>query len=82
MLREAKSTIKKEKLVLYNGETKRKRKARKSLKKGKSKGKWGKTNVAKNDPTKEKGQCFHYDKDRNWMRNYKEYLIKKGKTEA
>ncbi|RWW35863.1 hypothetical protein BHE74_00059157 [Ensete ventricosum] len=39
MLREAESTIKKEKLVLYIGETKRKRKAGKSLKKRKGKGK-------------------------------------------
>ncbi|RWW00800.1 hypothetical protein GW17_00036206 [Ensete ventricosum] len=38
MLREAESTIKKEKPVLYIGETKKKRKADKSLKKRKGKG--------------------------------------------
>ncbi|KAJ8499554.1 hypothetical protein OPV22_010106 [Ensete ventricosum] len=37
MLREAESVIKKEKLVLYIGETKKKRKASKTLKKGKAK---------------------------------------------
>ena len=42
MLREAESTIKKEKPVLYTGETRKKRKAERSLKKGKGKGKGGK----------------------------------------
>ncbi|RWW42961.1 hypothetical protein BHE74_00051443, partial [Ensete ventricosum] len=55
MLREAKSTIKKEKLVLYIGETNKKRKASKTLKKGKGKERSGKAKVAKKDPTKDKG---------------------------
>ncbi|RWW68661.1 hypothetical protein BHE74_00023805 [Ensete ventricosum] len=38
MLREAESTIKKEKLVLYAGETEKKRKAEKPLKKDRGKG--------------------------------------------
>ncbi|KAJ8478061.1 hypothetical protein OPV22_021788 [Ensete ventricosum] len=42
MLREAESTIKKEKLVLYIGETNKKRKANKTLKKRKGKGRLGK----------------------------------------
>ena len=41
----------------------RKRKAEKSLKKGKSKDRLGEVKVAKKDPTKDKFQCFHYDKD-------------------
>ncbi|RZR87712.1 hypothetical protein BHM03_00015170 [Ensete ventricosum] len=56
MLREAESTIKKEKPILYVGETKKKRKASKTLKKGKGKGKLGKENIAKKDPAKDKGQ--------------------------
>ena len=79
MLREAESTIKKEKPVLYTGETRKKRKAERSLKKGKGKGKQGKAKVAKKDPTKDKGQCFHYGKDGHWKRNYKEYLIERAK---
>ncbi|URD99213.1 hypothetical protein MUK42_30004 [Musa troglodytarum] len=63
MLREAESTIKKEKPVLYVGETRKKRKAEKSLKKGKGKGKMGKAKVTRKDPTKDRGQCFHYAKD-------------------
>ncbi|RWV83846.1 hypothetical protein GW17_00054494 [Ensete ventricosum] len=55
MLREAESIIKKEKLVLYIGETNKKRKASKTLKKGKGKGRPGKANVAKKDPAKDKG---------------------------
>ena len=55
MLREAESTIKKEKSVLYTGETKKKRKAEKYLKKGKGKGKSGKANVVKKDQAKDKG---------------------------
>ena len=62
MLREVESTIKKEKSVLYTGETRKKRKAKRSLKKGKGKGRPGKAKVAKKDPTKDKAQCFHYDK--------------------
>ncbi|RRT48929.1 hypothetical protein B296_00013866 [Ensete ventricosum] len=54
-LREAESTIKKEKLVLYIGETKKKRKDSKILKKGKGKERSGKTKVAKKDPAKDKG---------------------------
>ncbi|RWW17996.1 hypothetical protein BHE74_00009637 [Ensete ventricosum] len=50
MLREANSTIKKEKSILYAGETKKKRKANKILKKGIDKGKLGKAKVAKKDP--------------------------------
>ena len=49
MLREAESTIKKEKPVLYTGETRKKRKAERSLKKGKGKVKLGKAKVAKKD---------------------------------
>ncbi|RWV99482.1 hypothetical protein GW17_00037608 [Ensete ventricosum] len=54
MLREAKSTIKKEKLVLYIGKTNKKRKASKTPEKGKGKGRPGKTKVAKKDLTKDK----------------------------
>ena len=54
MLRETESTINKEKLVLYIGETKRKRKIEKSLKKSKGKGKRGKEKIPKNDPAKDK----------------------------
>ena len=79
ILREAKSTIKKEKLVLYIGETKKKRKTEKSFKKGKGKGRLGKAKVTKRDPTKDKGPCFHYDKDGHWKRNYKEYLTERAK---
>ena len=69
MLREAESIIKKEKLILYVDETKRKRKAGKSLRKGK--GKRDKTKVAKIDIAKDKGQCFYYSKNGHWKRNYK-----------
>ena len=62
-LREEKSTIKKEKPVLFDSETRKKRNAEKPLKKGKGKGKLGKVKVAKKDPTKDEGQCFHYGKD-------------------
>ena len=55
MLREAESTIKKEKLILYAGETRKKSKAEKSLKKRKGKGRSGKEKVAMKDPTKDKG---------------------------
>ncbi|CAL9131960.1 unnamed protein product [Musa acuminata var. zebrina] len=41
----------------------------KSLKKGK--GRSDKANVAKKDPTKDKGQCFHYGKNGHWKRNNK-----------
>ena len=74
MLKEAKSTIKKEKPVLYTGETKKKKNEKKSLKKGKSKGKSGTTKVAKIDPVKDKGQYFHCDKDKQCKRNCKNYL--------
>ncbi|RWV82992.1 hypothetical protein GW17_00055464, partial [Ensete ventricosum] len=47
MLRDAKSTIKKEKSVLYIGKTKKKMKTEKSLKKDKDKDKLGKAKVAK-----------------------------------
>ena len=63
MLREVESTIKKEKPVLYTSETRKKRKTERSLKKGKGKGRLGKAKVAKKDPTKDKGQCFHCGKD-------------------
>ncbi|KAJ8478076.1 hypothetical protein OPV22_021803 [Ensete ventricosum] len=59
MLREAESAIKKEKLVLYIGETKKKRKASKTLKKGKEKEIPGKAKVAKKYLAKDKGQCFY-----------------------
>ena len=62
MLKEVEGTIKKEKSVLYVGENKKKRKVEKSLKKGKGKGKPGKTKVAKKDLAKGQGQCFHYGK--------------------
>ena len=56
MLREAKSTtIKKEKLILNAGKTKKKRKVEKSLKKGKSKGRSSKAKVTENDLAKDKG---------------------------
>ncbi|RRT41443.1 hypothetical protein B296_00024904 [Ensete ventricosum] len=55
MLREAESTIKKEKLVLYIGEINRKRNTSKTLKKGKDKERSGKAKVTKKDPTKDKG---------------------------
>ncbi|RRT66744.1 hypothetical protein B296_00007376 [Ensete ventricosum] len=55
MLREVESTIKKEKPVLYIGETKKKRKASKTLKKDKGKERPGKGNVAKKDLIKDKG---------------------------
>ena len=74
MLREAESTIKKEKPVLYTGETRKKRKAENSLKKGKGKGRPSKAKVAKKDPAKDKGHYFHYSKDGHWKRNYKENL--------
>ncbi|RRT60902.1 hypothetical protein B296_00012629 [Ensete ventricosum] len=51
------------KLVLYIGKTKKKRKANKILKNGKGKERPSKTNVAKKDLAKDKGQCFHYGKD-------------------
>ena len=79
MLREAESTIKKEKPVLYTSETRKKRKVEKSLKKGKDKGRPGKAKVAKKEPVKDKGQCFHYGKDGHWKRNCKEYLAKRAK---
>ena len=71
MLREVESTIKKEKPVLYTGETRKKRKAKRSPKKGKGKGRPGKAKVAKKDPAKDKDQYFHYGKDRHWKRNCK-----------
>ncbi|RZS24610.1 hypothetical protein BHM03_00057696, partial [Ensete ventricosum] len=79
ILREAESAIKKEKPVLYIGETNKKRKANKTLKKGKDKGKPGKVNVAKKDPRKNQGQCFHCGQDGHWKRNCKDYLIDKVK---
>ncbi|RWW49504.1 hypothetical protein BHE74_00044316, partial [Ensete ventricosum] len=79
MLREAESAIKKEKPVLYIGETKKKRKASKIFMKGKGKERPGKVKVAKRDPTKDKGQCFHYGHDGQWKRNSKDYLADKEK---
>ena len=79
MLREAESTIKKEKPVLYTSETRKKRKAERSLKKGKGKGKLGKAKVAKKDPAKDKGQCFHCGKYVHWKRICKEYLAERAK---
>ncbi|RWW39768.1 hypothetical protein BHE74_00054864 [Ensete ventricosum] len=54
ILREAKSTIKKEKIFLYISETKKKRKANKTHKKDKGKERPSKTKVAKKDPIKDK----------------------------
>ncbi|RWV89225.1 hypothetical protein GW17_00048634 [Ensete ventricosum] len=54
MLREAESDIKKEKPVLNIGETKKKRKVNKTLKKGKGKERPGKIKVAKKYPGKDK----------------------------
>ncbi|RRT33369.1 hypothetical protein B296_00035127 [Ensete ventricosum] len=54
MLTEAESTIKKEKSVLYIGETNRKRNASKTLKKGKGKERPGKTKVAKKDRVRQR----------------------------
>ncbi|RRT31459.1 hypothetical protein B296_00051430 [Ensete ventricosum] len=71
--------IKKEKPVLYIGETKKKRKSNKILKKGKGKERPGKTKVTKKYPTKDKGQCFHYRQDGHWKRNYKDYLAEKAR---
>ena len=56
ILREAESTIKKEKPVLYSGESRKKMNTEKFLKKGK--GKSGKVKFAKKDPTKDKCQYF------------------------
>ncbi|RWV78439.1 hypothetical protein GW17_00060600 [Ensete ventricosum] len=53
MLREVESTIKKEKPVLYISETNKKRKASKTLKKGKSKERPSKTKVCKKEPIKD-----------------------------
>ncbi|RWW62775.1 hypothetical protein BHE74_00030082, partial [Ensete ventricosum] len=55
MLRAAESTIKKEKPILYIGETNKKRKASKTLKKRKDKERSDKAKVAKKYPTKDKG---------------------------
>ncbi|RWV99339.1 hypothetical protein GW17_00037757 [Ensete ventricosum] len=76
MLREAKSTIKKEKSVLYISETKKKRKANKTLKKGKGKDRPGRK-IAQKDLVKDKGHCFHCGKDRYWKRNCKDYPTNK-----
>ncbi|KAJ8466455.1 hypothetical protein OPV22_029007 [Ensete ventricosum] len=80
MLREAESAIKKEKSILYIGETNKKRKASKTLKKGNDKETPGKAKVAKKDPVMDKGQCFHCGQDGHWKRNCKEYLAGSGKT--
>ena len=79
MLREAESTIKKEKPVFYAGETRKKMKTEKSLKKDNGKGRPGKAKVTKKDLGKDKGQCFYYNKDGHWKRNYKDYLIENVK---
>ncbi|RWW78554.1 hypothetical protein BHE74_00013219 [Ensete ventricosum] len=55
ILREAESTIKKEKSVLYIGETNRKRKASKTLNKGKGKERLSRAKIAKKYLTKDKG---------------------------
>ncbi|RZS25382.1 hypothetical protein BHM03_00058571 [Ensete ventricosum] len=74
ILRETKSVIKK-KPFLYIGETKKKRKTSKTLKKGKGKERPGKTKVAKRDPVKDKGQCFHCGQDGHWKMNCKDDLV-------
>ncbi|RWV92776.1 hypothetical protein GW17_00044815 [Ensete ventricosum] len=53
MLREADIAIKKEKPILYIGETKKKRKASKTIKKGKGKERLGKAKVVKKYLTKD-----------------------------
>ncbi|RZR78172.1 hypothetical protein BHM03_00003432 [Ensete ventricosum] len=53
---------KKDKLILYIGETKKKQKADKSLENGKGQGRPGKAKVAKKDPDKDKGLCSHCGK--------------------
>ncbi|RWW09557.1 hypothetical protein GW17_00026949 [Ensete ventricosum] len=63
ILREAESTIKKEKSVLYIGETNRKRKASKTIKKGKDKERPVKAKIAKKYQAKDIGQCFYYGQD-------------------
>ncbi|RWV78917.1 hypothetical protein GW17_00060026 [Ensete ventricosum] len=57
------SLVSSKKLVLYIGETNKKRKANKTLKKGMGKNKPSKTKVAKKDHAKDNDQCFHYGKD-------------------
>ncbi|RRT52811.1 hypothetical protein B296_00030547 [Ensete ventricosum] len=79
ILREVESAIKKEKPVLYIGETKKKRKTTKTLKKGKGKERPGKVKFAKKYQGKDKGQCFHYSQDGNWKRKYKDYLVGKAR---
>ena len=46
---------------------------------GKGKGKLGKAKVAKKDPAKDKGQCFHCGKVGHWKRNCKESLTERAK---
>ncbi|KAJ8459595.1 hypothetical protein OPV22_032521 [Ensete ventricosum] len=79
MLREFESAIKKENPIFYIDETKKKRKAIKTHKKGKGKERSGKIKVAKKYSKKDKGQCFHYDQDGHCKRNCKDYLIDKAK---
>ncbi|RWW62272.1 hypothetical protein BHE74_00030609, partial [Ensete ventricosum] len=79
MLREAESAIKKEKSVLYISETKKKRKANKTQKKGKGKERSRRVKVTKKDPTKDKRLYFHYGKDKHWKKNCNDYLAEKVK---
>ncbi|RWV89446.1 hypothetical protein GW17_00048401 [Ensete ventricosum] len=60
MLREAENTIKKEKLVLYIGETNRKKGRQvRSLRRTRAQKDRVRQKVAKKYPAKDKGQCFH-----------------------
>ncbi|RRT62037.1 hypothetical protein B296_00013475, partial [Ensete ventricosum] len=79
MLREAESAIKKEKLVLYISETKKKRKANKTQKKGKGKERSRRVKVTKKDPTKDKILYFHCGKDKYWKKNCNDYLAENVK---
>ncbi|RZS22400.1 hypothetical protein BHM03_00055170, partial [Ensete ventricosum] len=57
----------------------KKRKADKTLKKSKGKGRSGKAKIVKKDSTKDKGKYFHYNKDEYRKRKCNDYLTKKAK---
>ncbi|RWW18497.1 hypothetical protein GW17_00017515 [Ensete ventricosum] len=81
MLREAESVIKKEKSVLYISETKKKRKANKTQKKGKGKERSRRVKVTKKDPTKDKRLYFHYGKDKHWKKNSSRMRLVRGEMD-